>query len=56
LAEFEDVLAETTHLPPIREIQHHIDFVLGASLPNLPHYHMNPQEHDILKENIEEML
>jgi len=47
LAEFEDVLAEPTHLPPIRDIQHRIDFVPGASLPNLPRYRMSPQEHDI---------
>jgi hypothetical protein len=47
LAEFEDVLAEPTHLPLMRDIQHCIDFVPGASLPNLPCYRMSPQEHDI---------
>jgi len=35
LAEFEDVLAELTHLPPMLDIQHHIDFVPGASLLNI---------------------
>jgi hypothetical protein len=46
LQEFEDVLPEEVPhgLPPIRGIEHQIDFVSGASIPNQPAYRSNPEE------------
>ena len=46
IKEFEKLFPEElpTSLPPNHNIQHCIDLAPRASLPNLPHYKMNPQE------------
>nr|GEX94889.1 putative reverse transcriptase domain, zinc finger, CCHC-type, aspartic peptidase domain protein [Tanacetum cinerariifolium] len=58
LNEFKDVFPEEipAGLPVIREIQHCIDFLLGASIPNKPTYRMNPKEFAELHRQVTELL
>ena len=51
LNEFSDVFQDDLpdQPPPLRDIQHAIDLVPRSTLPNLPHYRMNPTEHQELQ-------
>ncbi|RVW25290.1 Transposon Ty3-I Gag-Pol polyprotein [Vitis vinifera] len=56
--EYEDVFPNDvpSELPPIRGIEHQIDFVLGATIPNRPAYKSNPEETTELQRQVEELL
>ncbi|XP_021995301.2 uncharacterized protein LOC110892449 [Helianthus annuus] len=43
-------------LPPLRTIQHKIDFIPGSVLPNKPAYRTNPQEASEIKRQVDELL
>ncbi|KAH0644681.1 hypothetical protein KY284_032565 [Solanum tuberosum] len=55
---FEDVFPDDTPkgLPPLRGIEHQIDFVPGSQLPNRPAYRSNPEETKELQRQVEELL
>ena len=58
LQEYEDVFPEETPhgLPPIRGIEHQIDFVPGATIPNRPAYRSNPEETKEFQRQVSELL
>ena len=43
-------------LPPLRGIEHQIDFVPGAQIPNRPAYRSNPEETKELQRQVDELL
>uniref|UniRef100_A0A2N9GZ68 Retrotransposon gag domain-containing protein n=1 Tax=Fagus sylvatica TaxID=28930 RepID=A0A2N9GZ68_FAGSY len=58
IKEFEDVFPEEMPnvLPPIRGIEHQIDFVPGAAIPNRPAYRSNPEETKELQRQVEDLM
>ena len=43
-------------LPPLRGIEHRIDFIPGASLPNRPAYRANPEETREIQRQVDELM
>jgi len=58
LQEFEDVFLDDipSGLPPIRGIEHQIDFVPGASITNRSAYRSNPKENKELQRQVGELM
>ncbi|XP_071920620.1 uncharacterized protein [Coffea arabica] len=58
LQEYQDVFLEDipTGLPPLRGIEHQIDFIPGSSLPNKAPYRTNPEETKEQQRQVEELL
>lgn len=58
LQEFEDILPEEVphSLPSIRGIEHQIDFIPGATIPNQPSYRSNHEEAKELQRQVNELI
>jgi hypothetical protein len=58
LQEFEDVFPEEmpNELPPIKGIEHQIDFVPRAAIPNQPADKSNPEEKNELQRQVEDLM
>ncbi|XP_068486578.1 uncharacterized protein [Phaseolus vulgaris] len=58
LKEFGDIFPKEgpIGLPPVRGIEHQIDLVLGAILPNRPAYRTNPEETKEIESQVQELL
>ena len=58
LQEFEDVFLDDipSGLPPLRGIEHQIDFIQGAFIPNKPAYKSNLEETKELQKQMRELM
>ena len=58
LQEYENMFPNDVpnELPPIRRIEHQIDFVPGATIPNRPAYRSNLEETKELQRQVKELL
>ncbi|GKV07030.1 hypothetical protein SLEP1_g18841 [Rubroshorea leprosula] len=58
IKDFKDMFPEDipNGLPPIRGIEHQIDFILGATIPNRPAYRSNLNKTKELQKQVEELV
>lgn len=58
LVEFSDITPDELPLilPPMRDIQHAMDLMPEATLPNMSAYRMSPVEHKELQQQIQILL
>ena len=58
LQEFKELFPEEIPhgLPPLRGIEHQIDFVPGAPIPNKPAYRANPEETKEIQRQVEDLV
>ncbi|GKV07006.1 hypothetical protein SLEP1_g18818 [Rubroshorea leprosula] len=58
IKDFNDVFPEDipNGLPPIRGIEHQIDLIPGATIPNRPAYRSNPNEMKELQKQVEKLM
>lgn len=58
LQDFQDMFPPNVPngLPPLRGIEHQIDLIPGASLPNRPAYRSNPQETKEIQRQVDELI
>jgi hypothetical protein len=58
LQDYDDVFPKETPagLPPLRGIEHQIDLIPGAALPNRPAYRTNPEETKEIQRQVQELL
>jgi hypothetical protein len=58
LDNFADIVVDEmpNSLPPIKSINHHIDLIPGASLPNKIEYRLTSRENEEVKNQVQELL
>ncbi|XP_038978204.1 uncharacterized protein LOC120108619 [Phoenix dactylifera] len=58
LQEFEDIFPKEipNGLPPLRGIEHQIDFMPGSTIPNRPAYRANPEETKEIQRQVDELV